>query len=84
MDVYTSTSVAQANSVWGNLGPSVWTAIFFAIAVFFAVYSAILIFHWFSFSMRSRRAIMATVLYLGVSSVFIFSMLASIITLTTL
>lgn len=84
MDVYTSTSVAQANSALGSLGPTVWSTIFFAVTAFFLIYSAILIFHWFSFSMRTRRAIMATILYFAVSAVFIFSMLASVITLTTL
>jgi len=84
MDFDTSTSLAQANSALGNLGPSVWPTIFFAVMVFFFLYSAILIFHWFSFSMSSRRAVMATILYIGVSAVFIFAALASVVTLSTL
>lgn len=83
MDVYTSSVTAQASSALG-LGASVWIVVFLAVMVFFIVYSSILIFHWFSYSMRARTALMATVLYIGVSAVFVFSMLASMVTLTTL
>lgn len=83
MDMYTSSLTAQASSALG-LGASVWVIVFFAIMAFFIVYSSILIFHWFSYSMRARTAVMATMLYIGVSAVFIFSMLASMVTLTTL
>jgi hypothetical protein len=84
MDIYTSASLAQTNSGLSNLSPSVWMIIFFSVVGFFLIYSAILIFHWFSFSMRMRKAVMATILYFGVSAVFIFSMLVSVVTLTTL
>jgi len=84
MDIYTSSAVAQASSAAGNLGPSVWMAVFLAVMLFFIVYSAVLIYHWFTFSMYTRTAVMATFAYAGISAVFVFSMLASVVTLTTL
>lgn len=83
MDIYTSNALAQASGIAG-LGSSVWLVVLLAVMVFYTVYSGVLIFHWFSFSMRARTAVVATILYLSVSVVFVFSMLASVVTLTTL
>ena len=81
MDVNTSLSSAQAIAGIGN---SLWPTIFLAVMLFFVVYSAVLIYHWFAFSMHARTAVMATVSYLAISAIFIFGMLASVVTLTTL
>lgn len=81
MDVNTSLQVAQSAT---SIGSSLWPIVFLAVMVFFVVYSAVLIFHWFSFSMHTRTAIVATISYLVISAVFVFAMLASVVTLTTL
>ena len=78
------TSAAQANGAISGLGASVWPILFFAVLLFFLVYSAVLIYHWFTFSMNKRVAVMATVLYTVISAVFVFSMLSSVVTLVTL
>jgi len=81
MDIYTSNSLAQVISGTGNM---TWFIIFLAVMIFFALYSTVLIFHWFSFSMHTRTAILATSIYLVISAVFVFSMLVSVVTLATL
>ena len=81
MDIGTSVSLSQTAPGTGGLDPSVWVGILAAVLLFFLVYSLVLIFHWFSFSMRGRTAVMATVLYVAVSAVFLFSMFTSVVTL---
>ncbi|MBL4644719.1 MAG: hypothetical protein JKX80_02530 [Candidatus Pacebacteria bacterium] len=84
MDIHTGIAVAQASSAVTGLNSSVWMAIFLAMILFFIVYSAVLIYHWFTFSMNKRTTIMATLAYIVISAVFIFSMLVSVVTLSTL
>ena len=61
-----------------NTSFSVGVAIGIAVFLFFTLYSSILIFHWHSYSMKPATAAMATILYLSVSAVFFFGMLAGI------
>ena len=78
------TSAAQANGAITGFGSAVWPVLFFAVFIFFLVYSAVLMYHWFTYSMKSQVAVMVTIIYLVISAVFVFSMLASVVTLATL
>ena len=80
MEIYTSSAVAQASSAVS----AVWMPMFFAILVFFLFYSVILVYHWFTYSMHARAAIMATTAYFILSAVLLFSMLSSAVTLSLL
>ncbi|MBF05512.1 hypothetical protein CL644_02285 [bacterium] len=77
MDIFTSTATTST-------GSSLWEILFYGIIVIFLLYSAVLIFHWFSFSMRPRTAIGVTVLYVTVSMVFLIFMTTSFFTLISL
>ncbi|QSH39455.1 hypothetical protein JXR01_00360 [Candidatus Kaiserbacteria bacterium] len=77
MDIFTSAAAASTDS-------SLWEILFYGIVVIFLLYSAVLIFHWFSFSMRPRTAIGVTILYVTLSVVFLIFMTTSFFTLISL
>lgn len=56
--------------------PSLWWAVTGVVLIFFLVYSAILVYHWFAYSMRPSVSIVATILYIVISAVFLFSLIA--------
>lgn len=84
IDAYTSAPVAYSGVALGSIGPSVWLAVFLAVLILFVVYSIILMYHWFTFSMNARVATMVTILYSVISAVFVFAMLASTLSLMAL
>ena len=83
INTYTSAS-ASAHPVLASIAPPVWFAIFLAVFILVVVYSVILMYHWFTFSMNVRVATMVTILYSVISALFIFVMLASTLSLMAL
>ncbi len=84
MDSYTDTLTTQAQIAVESASLSVWTLAFGALCIIFLIYSGVLIFHWFSYSMHPRVPIFVTILYLAIGAVFLFFLLASVLALTTL
>lgn len=68
MDVLNNAHAATSSPLW-------W-AVTGIVLIFFLVYSAILVYHWFAYSMRPSVSIIATILYIVISAVFLFSLIA--------
>lgn len=81
-DFYTDNLAQASAGLGGTFDSSVWWLVFWGLLTFFLVYSVILLYHWFTFSMKRRSAIAASVIYLGVSAFLIFTMLAGIVGLS--
>ena len=81
-DFYTGNVAQVGGGLTDTLGSSVWWSLFWALLIFFLIYSTILLYHWFKFGMRRRSAVIAATIYLGVSVLLIFIMLASVISVS--
>jgi len=56
--------------------------VFFAVILFYAIYSAILLYHWVRYSMSASGSLIATFVYFGVSLPLIFTLLIATVNLT--
>ncbi len=83
MEALTTESAAQGALV-SQLGPTAWVVVCTLIIVACALYSIVLIYHWFSYSMNARVAQAATAVYLVIGVVFIISLIVHTVTLATL
>lgn len=81
-DFYTDNVAQVGTGAASALGSSVWWTLFWALLLFFFVYSAILLYHWYKFSMKRRTAITVTLIYIGVSALLLFIMLAGVVSLS--
>jgi hypothetical protein len=79
---YTAQAAQQGTGFVQSLGSGVWWTVFLAVALFFLVYTIILFYHWFRFSMRKDMAVMATILYLAVGLILLFAMLSAVVSLS--
>ncbi|MDP2650467.1 MAG: hypothetical protein Q8P16_02770 [bacterium] len=83
MDRYTGAAIQQGEGLAGIFNPAILSGIFWAVVAFFFIYTVILMYHWFTFSMRRDIAVMAAILYFFISVVLLFAMGASVVSLTT-
>jgi len=70
MDVYTNVAATQANGAFWNLA-------LLTMIVIFILYSGILIYHWYAYSLETKTTTLMTITYLALSIVFIVALIVS-------
>jgi len=60
------------------VSPVILWAAFFAVGVFFVIVTAALMYHWKNYNIDNRKSRKVMRIYFGVSGIFIFIMLISV------